>query len=155
MPRSTSFSVRALTAADVDLMRALLTIFAEAFDEVATYSEAPPDAGYLERLLGSENIMVLAAMKDGQVVGGLVAYELQKFEQMRSEIYLYDLAVAAPHRREGIATALILHLRKLAALRGAEVIFVQADLEDEPAIALYTKLGIREDVLHFDIPAAR
>jgi aminoglycoside 3-N-acetyltransferase I len=31
------------------------------------------------------------------------------------------------------------------------VIFVQADLVDAPAIALYTKLGIREDVLHFDI----
>jgi aminoglycoside 3-N-acetyltransferase I len=31
---------------------------------------------------------------------------------------------------------------------------VQADTqpEDEAAIALYTKLGAREDVLHFDIP---
>jgi aminoglycoside 3-N-acetyltransferase I len=29
--------------------------------------------------------------------------------------------------------------------------FVQADLGDEPAIALYTKLGVREDVLHFDV----
>jgi aminoglycoside 3-N-acetyltransferase I len=36
-------------------------------------------------------------------------------------------------------------------LRGAYVIFVQADLGDEPAIALYAKLGIREEVLHFDI----
>lgn len=26
---------------------------------------------------------------------------------------------------------------------------------DAPAIALYTKLGTREDVLHFDIPASR
>jgi aminoglycoside 3-N-acetyltransferase I len=33
------------------------------------------------------------------------------------------------------------------------VIFVQADtaIEDEPAMALYTKLGRREDVVHFDI----
>ncbi len=33
------------------------------------------------------------------------------------------------------------------------MIFVQADtgVEDAPAIALYTKLGRREDVLHFDI----
>jgi aminoglycoside 3-N-acetyltransferase I len=33
------------------------------------------------------------------------------------------------------------------------VIFVQADQEpeDQPAIELYTKLGVREDVLHFDI----
>jgi hypothetical protein len=34
------------------------------------------------------------------------------------------------------------------------VIYVQADLGDDPAIALYTKLGVREDVLHFDIPIA-
>jgi aminoglycoside 3-N-acetyltransferase I len=32
------------------------------------------------------------------------------------------------------------------------VVFVQADRGDDPAIALYTKLGTREDVLHFDIP---
>jgi len=31
------------------------------------------------------------------------------------------------------------------------VIFVQADLGDAPAIALYSKLGRREEVLHFDI----
>jgi aminoglycoside 3-N-acetyltransferase I len=30
--------------------------------------------------------------------------------------------------------------------------YVQADQGDNPAIALYTKLGVREDVLHFDIP---
>ena len=35
------------------------------------------------------------------------------------------------------------------------MIFVQADHGDEPAIALYTKLGIREDVLHFDIAVPR
>ena len=71
----------------------------------------------------------------------------EKFEQERSEIYIYDLAVAAGHRREGIATALIVNLRKIAAARGAYVIFVQADtgVDDQPAIALYTKLGSRED----------
>jgi hypothetical protein len=45
--------------------------------------------------------------------------------------------------------------RKLAAegvdARGAYVVFVQADLGDDAAIALYTKLGRRESVLHFDI----
>lgn len=65
--------------------------------------------------------------------------------------------MAATHRRQGIATALIRALQDIAAARGAWVIFVQADTqpEDEPAIALYTKLGSREDVLHFDIPVTR
>ena len=53
--------------------------------------------------------------------------------------------------RQGIATAMILALREIAASRGAYVIYVQADLVDEAAIALYSKLGTREDVLHFDI----
>jgi aminoglycoside 3-N-acetyltransferase I len=38
-----------------------------------------------------------------------------------------------------------------AAQRGVYVIFVQADYGDDPAVALYTKLGTREDVMHFDI----
>jgi aminoglycoside 3-N-acetyltransferase I len=99
--------------------------------------------------------VAVAALRDGEVIGGLAAYVLPKFEQARSEVYLYDLAVAAGHRRQGVATALIACLQRVAAERGAYVIFVQADLGDEPAIALYTKLGVREDVLHFDIAPAR
>jgi aminoglycoside 3-N-acetyltransferase I len=61
------------------------------------------------------------------------------------------IAVAGTHRRQGIATAMIQELRHLAAARGIYVIYVQADYGDEPAVALYTKLGKREDVMHFDI----
>jgi aminoglycoside 3-N-acetyltransferase I len=46
---------------------------------------------------------------------------------------------------------LIEALKRIAAELGAYVIFVQADPIDAPAVALYTKLGDREDVLHFDI----
>jgi Acetyltransferases len=152
MSASTPFSIQQLAPDDIVLMEALLTTFGEAFDEVETYSGARPSVAYLERLLGSDSFIALAALKSGEVVGGIAAYELHKFEQERSEIYIYDLAVAAAHRREGIATALIQELKKIAAARGAYVIFVQADLGDAPAIALYTKLGTREDVLHFDIP---
>src|SRR5690606_19009782 len=103
------------------------------------------------RLLASDSFIALVALKGEAIVGGVAGYELKKFEQRRSEIYIYDLAVAREHRRQGVATALINELRKIAAERGAYVIFVQADtgIEDAPAIALYTKLGVREDVLHF------
>ena len=155
MSSSAPFSIHALTPDDLPVMEAMLTTFGEAFDDVGTYSRARPSAAYLKRLLGSDYFIALAALKSGEVVGGIAAYELRKFEQERSEIYIYDLAVAAAHRREGIATALILELKKIAAARGAYVIFVQADLGDAPAIALYTKLGTREDVLHFDITIKR
>lgn len=149
--------IRHLTVNDVPLMKALLTTFGEAFHDRETYTANIPGDDYLRRLLGGETFIALAAVDNGEVVGGLAAYELRKFEQQRSELYIYDLAVAAPHRRQGIATALIEKLRELGAERGAWVIFVQADtgVEDEPAIALYTKLGRREAVLHFDIAIER
>ena len=84
--------------------------------------------------------------------GFLVAYELEKFERERRELYIYDLAVDERYHRYGIATALIENLRTIAAKRGVWVIYVQADHGDIPAIALYDKLGVREDVFHFDIP---
>lgn len=148
-----SVDIYPLTSKDVPLMESLLTTFGEAFNERETYTAKRPSQDYLQQLLSSDMFIALAAVKNGEVVGGLAAYELQKFEQERSEIYIYDLAVALDHRRQGIATALIEYLKTIAAQRGAYVIFVQADtsLEDEPAIALYTKLGQREDVLHFDI----
>lgn len=141
-----------LTPADATLMPAWLAMFGKAFNELPTYTEAPPSDAYLRKLLASETFIALAALKTDRVVGGLAAYELIKFEQERSEIYIYDLAVDEAHRRQGIATALITKLKKIARQRGAYVIYVQADYIDPPAIALYSKLGRREDVLHFDIP---
>lgn len=137
--------------------QAMLSVFATAFDDAESYLAQPPDVDYRRRLLNNPGFIALVAKLDDEVVGALAAYELVKFEQARSEIYLYDLAVLAPYRRRGVATALIGHLQQLAAERGAWVIFVQADTEAEdiPAIALYERLGQRESVLHFDIPPLR
>jgi aminoglycoside 3-N-acetyltransferase I len=154
MSFSLPFSICLLAFEDLALMESMMTTFGKAFDETETYTAARPSKAYLQRLLASDYFIALAALKNGSVVGGIAAYELQKFEQERSEIYIYDLAVAEAHRREGIATALIQELKKIAAVRGAYVIFVQADVGDAPAIALYTKLGVREEVLHFDIAVA-
>jgi len=140
-----------LGRADIPLFRALNALFGEAFGDRETYGGAPPTDGYLKELLGKEHVIALVALDGEAVLGGLVAYELDKFERMRREIYIYDLAVAAAHRRRGLATALIGALQGIAARRGAWVIFVQADPGDGPAIALYEKLGVREEVLHFDI----
>ncbi len=146
------FPIVTLKAKDEETFRQLLDLFGREFEETPTYSSKQPDGPYLRQLLGSEFFIALAATRQGQVVGGLAAYVLPKFEQARSEVYIYDLAVATDCRRKGIATALIKTLQSIAKQRGAWVIYVQADLIDDPAIALYSKLGVREDVLHFDIP---
>jgi aminoglycoside 3-N-acetyltransferase I len=146
-----SYKIVELTPSDVPLLKALLVVFAEAFHDEATYGGNIPGETYLRSLLTKPHVIVLVASKDAEVVGGLAAYELEKFEQDRREIYIYDLAVSEHHRRRGIATELINELRRIARRRKAYVIFVQADRDDIPAIRLYETLGTREDVLHFDI----
>jgi aminoglycoside 3-N-acetyltransferase I len=136
---------------DVASMRELLAVFGEAFDERDRYKAQQPSEAYLGDLLGSDTFIALVAQSDDRVIGGLIAYELKKPERALSELYIYDLAVLNGFRRRSVATGLINQLKPIARTRGARVIFVQADYVDPPAIALYTKLGLREDVLHFDI----
>jgi aminoglycoside 3-N-acetyltransferase I len=145
-------TLRRLGPDDHALLLRLNAMFAEAFGDDDTYRGAPPDESWAREALGRANVIALVALDGEAVLGGLVAYELDKLERRRREVYLYDLAVAESHRRQGIATRLIDHLRAIARERGAWVVYVQADYGDEPAIALYTKLGVREDVMHFDLP---
>lgn len=159
-----AYAYSQLTPKDVPLMKELLAMFGEAFEDVPTYQDAVPGDDYLAALLAKPHFIVLVATSGdlgrargdslesrADVVGGLAAYVLDKFERDRREIYIYDLAVAHLHRRRGIATTLIKRLIEIASERRAYVIFVQADRGDEPAIKLYESLGTREDVHHFDI----
>lgn len=146
-----AFRVQRLGSSDLPLMRGMNRVFADAFEDQESYAAEPPTDTYLSNLLAKDHVVALAAVSNGEVIGGLVAYEFDKFERARRELYIYDLAVAAAYRRRGLATGLIESVRSIAVARGAWVIFVQADHRDDPAIALYDKLGEREEVLHFDI----
>jgi len=147
-----AYVVRHLAGADAAVLKRLLRTFGEAFGEPDTYQGAVPSDDYLRVLLGKSTFIALAALDGQEVVGGLAAYVLEKFERECSEVYVYDLAVAEAHRRKGIARRLIEALKPIARARGAWVIYVQADRGDAAAIALYESLGTREDVHHFDIP---
>jgi aminoglycoside 3-N-acetyltransferase I len=152
---TSSISICRLTRSDLALLRKLNALFGTAFEEPSTYGAEPPADAYLAEVLTKEHIVVLVGMAGEEVLGGLVAYELDKLERARRELYIYDLAVAVEHRRQGIAAALIEHLRDIASQRNAWVIYVQADHGDAPAISLYEKFGAREEVLHFDIAVTR
>ena len=145
-----SIRIERLCPAHLVEMQDANRLFAEVFGEEG-YHGPPPSDDHLRRVLEDEKFVPLVARIDGKMVGALAAYELVKFEAERSEFYIYDLAVREEHRRRGVATALIEGLKSVARDRGGWVIFVQADPPDVPAVALYDKLGTREEVLHFDI----
>ena len=150
-PLRMTWRIDRLGGTDAGRMAAINAMFATAFDDDPHYTKAPPDAAYLASTLTNPHVIALAATDGDTVVGGLVAYVLPKLEQARAEVYIYDLAVIESHRRQGIATALIAEVRRIATDVGAWVVYIQADQGDPPAETLYTKLGSREEVLHFDL----
>ena len=144
-----------LTPNDLPRMRELNEVFAQAFDDTASYTRAPPSDAYLRELLASPTFIALVAIVDDRVVSGLTAYVLPKAEQERREIYLYDLAVLAEFRRRSIGRNLIRELCRIGRHRGAYVVFVQADEGDDIPIALYSSMGKKEHPFHFDIEIDR
>ncbi|HEX8057449.1 MAG TPA: AAC(3)-I family aminoglycoside N-acetyltransferase [Novosphingobium sp.] len=149
-----NFDVVRCKAGDIAFVRSALDLFGEVFEDLPAYCADQPDDAWLTELLADPNFIFQVARDGDRIIGAMASYVLRKFEQARKEIYIYDLAVAQDRRREGMATALIGELQRIATETGAWVIYVQADYGDEPAVALYTKLGTREDVMHFDIPPA-
>ena len=145
------FTIRRLRSDDLDTMRALNALYAEVFEMPEDYAEAKPSDGYLKRLLARDTFIALVAEQAGEVIGGLCAYVHEKFEQERTEVYIYDLAVLESHRRKGAATTLIKAVKPIARDMKAWIINIQADLGDTAPVSLYSKLGSREDIHHFDI----
>lgn len=101
----------------------------------------------------AENLALCAvgAICDSKIVGGLVAYELPQLSGEK-ELYLYDIAVLPSYQRSGIGKGLIQKLKEEAILRGASIIFVEAEADDSNAVAFYRSLNAEEvSVCHFNI----
>jgi aminoglycoside 3-N-acetyltransferase I len=110
---------------------------AEVFgEEHAALSDA-----YLDGLLGRAEFWVFAATEAGRVVGGLSAHTLPMTTSERSEVFLYDIAVAPDHQRRGIGKRLVEALRAEASSLGISMVFVLADDEDSGALSFYETLG--------------
>ncbi|QUL37568.1 GNAT family N-acetyltransferase [Erythrobacter sp. JK5] len=147
-------AVRRLGPGDLAGYRTMNAVFSEVFEEPENYADRPPGDSHARAWLANANNIAILAEAGGKTVGALAGYVLPKFEQERSELFIYDLAVRESHRRRGAATAMIEETRKIARNVGAWTVFVQADTtpEDEPAQALYRKLASSEiTALHFDI----
>lgn len=134
-----------LSTNDLSSIRALNEVFSRTFDDPESYHNHLPSDAYLTQFLADEKHIVLIAKQAEKVVGGLVAYQLDKFESERREIFIYDLAVDPAFQRQGIGKKLIESLKLFAKEIGAYTVFVQADEKDE-AIKFYEALGPSENL---------
>lgn len=140
--------IKKLSPLDVGQFVELIRVFEDVFE---MKDLSIPDKDHLRRVLETENFLAFVAISDGKVLGGLTAHVLQQYYSSLPQIYIYDLGVKTGFQRKGIGKSLISAVNSYGKLIGAEEAFVQAELEDEDAIAFYrsTRPADEERALHF------
>jgi aminoglycoside 3-N-acetyltransferase I len=122
---------------DTDAARQTFMVMAEVFNE----AQEPLTDDYVDALLARPDFWILAAIVDGEIVGGLSAHTLMLTTSMTSEVFIYDIAVQPAMQRNGIGRQLIETLRDLAADSEVETLFVAADNDDDDALDFYRSVG--------------
>jgi aminoglycoside 3-N-acetyltransferase I len=121
-----SIAIRLLAPGDEHLVR-----------ELATY-DGPGDP---EALLADPRTLMLVALDGDLPVGFVLAHMLPRRHGARATLFVYELDVAESHRRRGVASALLARLADLARERGIPAGFVLTEPDNEPANALYGRVG--------------
>ncbi|MER5944971.1 GNAT family N-acetyltransferase [Streptomyces sp. NPDC001904] len=106
----------------------------------AALFDAPPREEQAAEFLAAPGHHLYLAHADGDPAGFVSGVETVHPDKGR-EMFLYELAVAEPYRRRGIARALVRTLADLAAGLGCYGMWVGVDLDNDAALATYRSAG--------------
>jgi aminoglycoside 3-N-acetyltransferase I len=132
------FNVIKLSPDDVAPAKQLILFFQE--DDGVAEPLVTSDA-YLQKLLAKESFHIVVAMKDGFLIGGATAYELDMYKKSVREMFLYEIAVKPAYRQTGVGAALIGKLKQLCSQRGIDEMYVGTTTPNLAAMKLYSSTG--------------
>ncbi len=133
-----NLEIQKLSSKDFELAKLLFLFF-----QVDNGSENPTKVSneYMKEMLSRNDFHVLVARSGESILGGLTAYELKKYKNETTEMFLYEIGVEEVHRRKGVAAKLIDGLKQICRQKGISEIFVITEMDNEPAKKLYEKSG--------------
>ena len=113
------------------------------------YRRAPDYEGCLTylraRLENGESTVFLALDHDGNGLGFTQLYDSFCSVAMRPIVYLYDLYVDEPARRQGIGEALMARAEQYAREQNASRLTLETGVENRTAQSLYERLGYERE----------
>jgi aminoglycoside 3-N-acetyltransferase I len=140
------FDVVKLQQKDSSLFVELVELFNTVFEEASNIASEKQ----LKKLLNKSDFHAIVIIKNNKIIGGLTAYELEKYYTDKKELYIYDIAVKTAFHNQGIGKTLMTYLKKYATKNNIESIFVQAYSEEEQAVRFYeSTIGSGKTVEHF------
>ena len=106
----------------------------------------PQDGNRIAEALADPNLMVYAAVREGQWVGWISLIYMPKVSRTNGQGYLFvdELWTHPNHRRQGIAKQLVAHAETVCAQRKAVGIRLVVNADNREAINLYQSSGYAE-----------
>lgn len=96
---------------------------------------------YMQEFLSNPRNYLIVAELDGELAGFLLAHALQRLKQVSHKMFIYEVDVAENHRRRGVGTALIAHLRQIVKQEKMMNAFVFTSYSNEGAVEFYKRTG--------------
>lgn len=120
-----------------------LSVDDAAFAMVAarTFKGRMPDAECMEDFLADSKNVLLVAEEEGTPLGFLLAYRLPRWEQARPMMFLYEIEVLEPYRRQGIGRALMGEIKRRSRQMGCLKLFLITNASNATAMAMYESTG--------------
>jgi ribosomal protein S18 acetylase RimI-like enzyme len=141
--------IREATPADSERLREL---YREFVYEIPPPVDLPIDLEHelreLEAFLDLQQVVLVAEAEDGEIVG----FALGKLDDHPGIGYLSDLYVRPGSRRQGAARTLIREVATRLRERGAAVLTLEVQLDNQIARAAYERMGLREHLVGLYAP---
>jgi ribosomal protein S18 acetylase RimI-like enzyme len=100
---------------------------------------------YLRRFLSKPENYLIVAQDDGQPVGYLVAYLLDRIDREQAMMLFYEISVAQTHHRRGVGAAMIRLLKICCREQGVMKMWVHTNKSNLAAMGLYESTGGEAD----------
>lgn len=117
------------------------------------WDKVPSQETVIKFLSNSQNVLLSAEVKD-ILVGQLIGYILDCWENDESMFFLYSIDVVETYQRQGVGTALIEEAQKYSQMRGCSEAFVLTNESNLAAKKLYQSTGgmrsLPDDVVMFE-----
>lgn len=133
-------SIRPATIEDVPLLTALVRELAE-YDRLSQETSVIEDDLIRDGFGPAPKFRAVIAEWNGQPAGYAVFFEFYSTFQGRAGLFLDDLYVRPPHRKQGIGKALLAHVAGIAWKEGYFCVRWEVLNWNAPAIEFYRQLG--------------
>ena len=136
------------------IMRLTTDQWEKAQASIALFWEKVPSQETIVKFLSNTQNILLSAELDNSLVGQVLGYILERWDQDEPMLFLYSIDVDQTYQRKGIGTALIEAVRKLGRIQGCSETFVFTNESNLAAMQLYQSTGGKrsnpDDVVMFE-----